>query len=61
MSCREKDSEVRDLKEKVVHLVRQLELQKAEFVHQEKLLVRISSIHALVRFIFENELWIKIV
>lgn len=38
VSCREKDSEVRDLKEKVVHLVRQLELQKAEFVHQEKLL-----------------------
>ncbi|KAK1349482.1 hypothetical protein POM88_054818 [Heracleum sosnowskyi] len=31
VSCREKDSEVRDLKEKVVHLVQQLELQKAEY------------------------------
>lgn len=45
MSCREKDSEVSDLKEKVVHFVRQLEMQKAEFIHQEKLLVRISAIH----------------
>ncbi|KAL8131058.1 hypothetical protein AgCh_007114 [Apium graveolens] len=38
VNCREKDSEVRDLKEKVVHLVQQLKLQKAEIVHQEKLL-----------------------
>ncbi|KAL1821827.1 hypothetical protein ACET3Z_016696 [Daucus carota] len=38
VSCREKDLEIRELKEKVVHLVRQLEMQKAEIIHQEKLL-----------------------
>lgn len=53
MSCREKELEVRDLKEKVVHLVRQLELQKAEFAHQEKLLVCVSAIHALVRLFLD--------
>ncbi|KAL8145413.1 kinesin-like protein KIN-4C isoform X2 [Apium graveolens] len=37
VNCREKDCEIRDLKEKVVHLIRQLEMQKAEFIHQEKL------------------------
>lgn len=37
VNCREKDSEIRDLKEKVVNLVRQLEMQKAELIRQEKL------------------------
>ncbi|KAK3038314.1 hypothetical protein RJ639_031410 [Escallonia herrerae] len=35
--CREKDSVIRDLKEKVVNLVRQVEMQKAELIRQEKL------------------------
>ncbi|KAL6995203.1 hypothetical protein U1Q18_005338 [Sarracenia purpurea var. burkii] len=36
--CREKDSEIRELKEKIVNLVRQLEMQKAAaLIHQEKL------------------------
>ncbi|XP_071925031.1 kinesin-like protein KIN-4C isoform X1 [Coffea arabica] len=34
--CREKDAEIRDLKEKVVKLVRQIELQKADLLRQEK-------------------------
>ncbi|KAK4434246.1 Kinesin-like protein KIN-4C [Sesamum alatum] len=37
VDCREKDAEIRDLKEKVVNLVRQLELQKAELSRQENL------------------------
>uniref|UniRef100_A0A162A4H0 Kinesin motor domain-containing protein n=1 Tax=Daucus carota subsp. sativus TaxID=79200 RepID=A0A162A4H0_DAUCS len=37
VNCREKDCEIRDLKEKVVNLIGQLEMQKAEFIHQEKL------------------------
>ncbi|XP_059637201.1 kinesin-like protein KIN-4C [Cornus florida] len=37
VDCREKDSEIRDLKEKVVTLIRQLEMQKAELVRREKL------------------------
>ncbi|KAF8377384.1 hypothetical protein HHK36_030761 [Tetracentron sinense] len=40
VDCREKDSEIRDLKEKVVRLstlVRQMEMQKATVLHQEKL------------------------
>ncbi|XP_052190955.1 kinesin-like protein KIN-4C isoform X2 [Diospyros lotus] len=36
-ACREKDSEIRELKEKVVCLVRQLEMQKAALIRQEKL------------------------
>ncbi|GAA0153821.1 microtubule binding motor protein [Lithospermum erythrorhizon] len=36
VSCREKDSEIRDLKEKVVNLGKQLELQKADFVRREQ-------------------------
>lgn len=38
VDCREKDSEIRELKEKVVNLVRQLELKKAEFNRQENLM-----------------------
>ncbi|KAG8369179.1 hypothetical protein BUALT_Bualt15G0124300 [Buddleja alternifolia] len=38
VDSREKDSEIRDLKEKVVNLVRQLELQKAEFKRRENLM-----------------------
>ncbi|KAK6116090.1 hypothetical protein DH2020_008359 [Rehmannia glutinosa] len=38
VDCREKDSEIRDLKEKVVNLVRQLEQKKAELSRQENLL-----------------------
>lgn len=37
--CREKDSEIRDLNKMVVELsglVRQLEMEKAEFIHKEK-------------------------
>ena len=37
--CREKDAEIRDLKEKVVKLVRQIELQKADLLRQEKFMV----------------------
>lgn len=40
VDCREKDSEIRDLKEKVVNLVRQLELKKAELNRRENLMVR---------------------
>ncbi|KAG6392989.1 hypothetical protein SASPL_147219 [Salvia splendens] len=39
VDCREKDSEIRDLKEKVVNLVSQLELKKAEFSRQENLMM----------------------
>ena len=38
-NCRLKDSEIRDLNEQVVELsglVRQLEMEKAEFIHREK-------------------------
>ncbi|KAI3460070.1 hypothetical protein Pfo_016733 [Paulownia fortunei] len=38
VDCRERDSEIRDLKEKVVNLVRQLELKKAELSRQENLM-----------------------
>ncbi|XP_022849582.1 kinesin-like protein KIN-4C isoform X1 [Olea europaea var. sylvestris] len=38
VNCREKDCEIRDLKEKIVNLVRQLEMQKAELSRQEKLM-----------------------
>ncbi|KAL2489056.1 P-loop containing nucleoside triphosphate hydrolase superfamily protein [Forsythia ovata] len=38
VNCREKDSEIRVLKEKVVNLVRQLEMQKTELSCQEKLM-----------------------
>uniref|UniRef100_A0A5B7AUA4 Kinesin motor domain-containing protein n=1 Tax=Davidia involucrata TaxID=16924 RepID=A0A5B7AUA4_DAVIN len=37
VDCRENDSEIRDLKEKVVNLVKQLEMQRAELIRQEKL------------------------
>ncbi|KAK7301105.1 hypothetical protein RJT34_11965 [Clitoria ternatea] len=40
VTCREKDTEIRDLKEKVVRLscsLRQLEMQKTELIHQLKL------------------------
>ncbi|XP_027368410.1 kinesin-like protein KIN-4C [Abrus precatorius] len=40
VTCREKDTEIRDLKEKVVRLscsIRQMEMQKAELIHQLKL------------------------
>lgn len=39
VDCREKDSEIRDLKEKVVKLsslARHFEMQKAELIHQVK-------------------------
>lgn len=42
VNCREKESENRDLKEKVVKLgalARHLEMQKAELIHQMKLQV----------------------
>ncbi|XP_047329146.1 kinesin-like protein KIN-4C [Impatiens glandulifera] len=37
VDCRERDSEIKDLKEKVVNLARQLEMQKLAFIRQEKL------------------------
>lgn len=37
IACREKDSEIRVLKEKIVNLMRQIEMQKAELIRQEKL------------------------
>ncbi|XP_020547897.1 LOW QUALITY PROTEIN: kinesin-like protein KIN-4C [Sesamum indicum] len=37
VDCREKDAEIRDLKEKVVSLIRQVELQKSELSRQENL------------------------
>jgi len=51
VAYREKDSEIRDLKEKIVRLssyVRQLEMQKAELIHQVKSQVSawLSVIHA---------------
>uniref|UniRef100_F6H136 Kinesin motor domain-containing protein n=1 Tax=Vitis vinifera TaxID=29760 RepID=F6H136_VITVI len=48
LDSREKDSEIRDLKEKVVKLsglVRQLEIQKAELLHREKLQKLASKKH----------------
>ncbi|KAL7262479.1 hypothetical protein ACSBR1_000785 [Camellia fascicularis] len=38
VDCREKDSEIRELKEKIVSLVRQIEMQKGALIHQEKML-----------------------
>ncbi|XP_020548184.1 kinesin-like protein KIN-4C [Sesamum indicum] len=37
VDCRQKDAEIRDLKEKVVNLIRQVELQKSELSRQENL------------------------
>ncbi|KAL4566073.1 hypothetical protein LXL04_030183 [Taraxacum kok-saghyz] len=37
VACREKDSEIRGLKEKIVNLIRQIEMQKGELIRQEKL------------------------
>ncbi|KAJ0571875.1 putative plus-end-directed kinesin ATPase [Helianthus annuus] len=37
VDCREKDSEIRNLKEKIVTLVRQVEMQKAELIRMEKI------------------------
>ncbi|GJU13643.1 kinesin-like protein KIN-4C isoform X1, partial [Tanacetum coccineum] len=37
VACREKDSEIRGLKEKIVSLIRQVDMQKAELTRQEKL------------------------
>lgn len=42
VACREKDNEIRDLKEKIVSLscaLRQIEMQKTELLHQVKLQV----------------------
>ncbi|CAL5332676.1 unnamed protein product [Camellia sinensis] len=38
VDCREKDSEIRELKEKIVSLVRQIEMQKGALIRQEKML-----------------------
>ncbi|KAI3820239.1 hypothetical protein L1987_07783 [Smallanthus sonchifolius] len=37
VDCREKDSEIRSLKEKIVNLIRQVEMQKAELSRMEKI------------------------
>ncbi|KAH7849370.1 hypothetical protein Vadar_016870 [Vaccinium darrowii] len=37
VDCREKDSEIRELKGKIVNLIRQLEMQKAALLQQEKM------------------------
>ncbi|KAI7731995.1 hypothetical protein M8C21_030183 [Ambrosia artemisiifolia] len=37
VDCREKDSEIRNLKEKIVNLIRQVEMQKAELSRMEKI------------------------
>lgn len=47
VDCREKDSEIRELKEKVVNLVRQLELKRAEFTRQENLMVSTFNLYAV--------------
>ncbi|CAN1825910.1 Kinesin-like protein KIN-4C [Linum perenne] len=47
VDCREKDSEIRDLKGKIVNLsgfVRHLEKQKAELIHQVKIQVQSSAL-----------------
>ncbi|KAL0392205.1 UNVERIFIED_CONTAM: Kinesin-like protein KIN-4C [Sesamum radiatum] len=46
VDCREKDAEIRDLKEKVVNLVRQVELQKSELGRQENLVKLALERHA---------------
>ncbi|KAL0308106.1 UNVERIFIED_CONTAM: Kinesin-like protein KIN-4C [Sesamum angustifolium] len=46
VDCREKDAEIRDLKEKVVNLVRQVELQKSELGRQENLVKLALGRHA---------------
>ncbi|XP_057490870.1 kinesin-like protein KIN-4C [Actinidia eriantha] len=38
VNCREKDSDIRELKQKIVNLVRQIEMEKAAFNQQEKML-----------------------
>lgn len=38
VDCSEKDAEIKDMKEKIVNLVRQLELQKVEFARKENLM-----------------------
>ncbi|KAL7127691.1 hypothetical protein ABFS83_14G268900 [Erythranthe nasuta] len=42
VDCREKDSEIRDLKEKVVSLVRELELRKAELSRKENAMLALE-------------------
>ncbi|KAA8528360.1 hypothetical protein F0562_035715 [Nyssa sinensis] len=46
VDCREQDSEIRDLKGKVVNLIRQLEMQKAELIRQEKLQILTLKNHS---------------
>ncbi|GJS69352.1 kinesin-like protein KIN-4C [Tanacetum coccineum] len=43
VACREKHSEIRGLKEKIVSLIRQVEMQKAELTRQEKLNAALSD------------------
>lgn len=53
--CREKDMEIRDLKEKIVRLscsYRQVEKQKSELINQLKLLVSILSLRNNETFFF---------
>ncbi|KHG03927.1 Chromosome-associated kinesin KIF4 [Gossypium arboreum] len=50
VNCREKDAEIRDLKEKVVKLsslARQLEVQKADLVHQLKVMQNVTAKHSM--------------
>ncbi|KAA8538181.1 hypothetical protein F0562_027789 [Nyssa sinensis] len=46
VDCREKHSEIKDLKGKIVNLVRQLEMQKAELIRQENLQKLSSKKHS---------------
>ncbi|KAL8492277.1 hypothetical protein ACS0TY_023779 [Phlomoides rotata] len=54
VDCREKDSEIRDLKEKVVNLVRQMEQQKAALIRQENLMMALKRRYNEMRDSFEN-------
>lgn len=44
VACREKDTEIRGLKEKIVNLIRQIEMHKAELIRQEKLKVCVACV-----------------
>lgn len=53
VECREKDTIIRDLKEKIVKLggfARHLEMQKAELIHQVK-----SQVSSML-FLFSNDM-----
>ncbi|XP_073281947.1 kinesin-like protein KIN-4C [Primulina huaijiensis] len=57
VDCSEKDTEIKDMKEKIVNLIRQLELTKVEFARQENLMKLAWKRHSIEKTMnFETSL-----